>query len=309
MDIPQKYNVQTPNELHQWMEKGKIFYLIDTLTHSHFQKVRLPGARNACVFEVTFIDQIKAITENKDIDIVVYGSSSRSYDAIRAAEKLEYEGFINVHVLDGGIAAWRLAGLLLEGDEVEEPDDPQTMVKPDDRLYRVDSDRSMIQWTGRNANTTHFGNIRIRNGELQSKDGVFTGIFNIDMNSIVNINLDGDELQPVLIAHLKSDDFFLTKVFPTATIEINQAKPVKDPFLTVPNYEINATLELRGLKVRQDFFATVARTPENGISAEAHFDIDRTKWGVIYGSARFFEHLGMHVVFDLISFQIRIVTD
>jgi hypothetical protein len=27
-----------------------------------------------------------------------------------------------------------------------------------------------------------------------------------------------------------------------------------------------------------------------------------------YGSARFFENLGMHLVFDLISFQVKIVT-
>ena len=53
--------------------------------------------------------------------------------------------------------------------------------------------------------------------------------------------------------------------------------------------------------------ATITKTPENGLAAEAHFDIDRTRWGVIYGSARFFEYLGMHLVFDLISFQVRII--
>jgi hypothetical protein len=36
--------------------------------------------------------------------------------------------------------------------------------------------------------------------------------------------------------------------------------------------------------------------------------MDRTRWNVIYGSTRFFEYLGMHKVFDLISFQIRIVS-
>jgi hypothetical protein len=47
---------------------------------------------------------------------------------------------------------------------------------------------------------------------------------------------------------------------------------------------------------------------EDGVFVlEAHFDIDRTRWHVIYGSTRFFEHLGMHKVFDLLSFQIRMV--
>ena len=53
--------------------------------------------------------------------------------------------------------------------------------------------------------------------------------------------------------------------------------------------------------------ATITRTPENGLAAEAHFDIDRPRWNIIYGSTRFFEHLGMHLVFDLISIQLRIL--
>jgi polyisoprenoid-binding protein YceI len=69
---------------------------------------------------------------------------------------------------------------------------------------------------------------------------------------------------------------------------------------------VHGALKLRGVTADLDFTATVNRTPENGLTAEAHFDIDRTRWKIIYGSARFFEHLGMHVVFDLISFQLRI---
>jgi hypothetical protein len=46
---------------------------------------------------------------------------------------------------------------------------------------------------------------------------------------------------------------------------------------------------------------------DGGFAAEAHFDIDRTRWGVIYGSARFFKRLGMHQVYDTISFEVRLV--
>jgi hypothetical protein len=67
-------------------------------------------------------------------------------------------------------------------------------------------------------------------------------------------------------------------------------------------------LELTGGSAGLDFQATVSVSAENLISAEAHFDVDRTRWNIIYGSSRFFEHLGMHLVFDLISFQIKIVT-
>jgi polyisoprenoid-binding protein YceI len=228
-------------------------------------------------------------------------------DAIKAAEKLENEGYKRINVLKGGIEAWRSDRLSVEGEAVDEPDDPQTLLKLEDRLFSVDTSKSIMKWTGRNTNSTHFGDIKIATGEIEVKDGNITGTFDIDMNTITNKDLEGDELQPVLIAHLKSDDFFLTKLFPKAKFNILSSKPVKKPFLTVPNYKIKGILNLRGVKVKQDFMATVTRTAENGLAAEAHFDIDRTKWNIIYGSTRFFEHLGMHLVFDLISIQIRII--
>ena len=302
-----KYKQLSPNKLYSWMKENKKFILIDTLINDHFCKTHLPNSINACVFEVTFIEQIKAITEDKDAEIVLYGSSSRSMDATKAAEKLEQEGYRQINVLQGGIEAWRFAGLALEGDTVDEPDDPQTLLKLKNGSYHVDTHQSIIEWTGRNPSTTHFGNIEIASGELVVKDGIITGKFEIDMNSITNVNLEGDESQPVLIAHLKSDDFFLTKLFPTAKFKILDSEPVKEPFLSVPNHLIKGTLELKGIKALQDFMATITKTSENGLAAEAHFDIDRTKWNIIYGSTRFFEHLGMHLVFDLISIQLRIV--
>ena len=68
------------------------------------------------------------------------------------------------------------------------------------------------------------------------------------------------------------------------------------------------SLELRGVRTEIRFPATASTLPGSEVVLEAHFDIDRTRWAVIYGSSRFFEHLGRHLVFDLISIQLRIVT-
>ena len=127
------------------------------------------------------------------------------------------------------------------------------------------------------------------------------------MNSIKNINLEGDELQPVLVSHLKSEDFFLVKAFPTAKFIISGGRLAEEPHLSSPNYEIDGTLDLRGVKADLSFPTTIASIDDNGLIAEAHFDVDRTRWNIIYGSTRFFERLGMHLVFDLISFQVKIV--
>jgi rhodanese-related sulfurtransferase len=302
-----KYQFLVPDELVERITNKESFILIDTLTGSHFEKVHLPGARSACVFEVTFLEQIEAIAESKRVPIVLYGSSGRSRDALTAAEKLQREGYENISVLKGGIEAWRARKLELQGDQ---PDmaDPETVLRLDDGKYSVDTDQSVIEWCGRNPNNKHFGTVGIKRGEIEVNAFVLSGVFDIDMDSIDNMNLKGDELHPVLTSHLKSDDFFFVKIFPSAVLTIKEGLPIKTPFLSIPNYELNATLDLRGVKADLAFQATVTKTEGGGMAAEAHFDIDRTRWGAVYGSARFFENLGMHLVFDLISFQVKILT-
>lgn len=304
-----KHNLLSPQELENLINKGNKLYLIHILGIEHFQLVHIPEAINACVYEITFVNQVEAITKDREATIVLYGSSSNSMDAVTAAEKLKQAGYNDIRILKGGIEAWCNAGNPLAGSDVNGYIDPCTRFNLKNRngTYKVDKEQSIIEWTGRNPNSTHTGRVQISGGEIVVKDGNFFGKFDIDMESITNFNLEGNELQQVLISHLKSDDFFLTKLYPNATFEILKASPFDKPFLSSPNFKVNGSLEILGLKLNQDFVATITETNPTGISAEAHFDIDRTRWGVIYGSTRFFEHLGMHLVFDLISFQIKII--
>ena len=126
------------------------------------------------------------------------------------------------------------------------------------------------------------------------------------MHSLKNLNLEGNEWQPVLIAHLKSDDFFFAGKFPAARFTIDSARKIGES-LSAPNFEVEGTLELRGVRNDMKFLATISNLPDGAITAEAHFDFDRTRWNIIYGSSRYFQHLGMHLVFDLISLRLRIV--
>ncbi len=295
-------------ELMERINNKDSLILIDTLPGVHFEKVHLPGARGACVFEVSFLEQVQAIAAGIKSEIILYGSSSRSMDALTAAEKLQREGYENVSILIGGLEAWRAMGYEIQGDY---PDmtDPETVLRLDDGKFRVDTGQSVIEWSGRNPNTKHFGTVGIKKGQVAVKNSIITGVFEIEMESIDNTNLKGDELHPVLVSHLKSDDFFFVKIFPTAVLTINQGRAVQTPFLSSPNYDFKATLELRGIKADLAFQATVTKTEDGGLAAEAHFDIDRTQWEVIYGSTRFFENLGMHLVFDLVSFQVKIIAD
>lgn len=307
METNDAINTLSPQEAFRMMNDGETVILIDTLPPDRYQSIHLPQAKNACVFEVAFIDHVTAIADDTRARIIVYGSSDKSFDAVTAAKKLRHHGYQHIHVLQGGLESWRSAGLPLEGLEIDRPCNPKTIVQLDDRSYTVDTEQSIIEWRGRNPNTTHFGTVKLAGGHLEITRGTMTGSLDIDMHSIENINLRGDSLQQVLLDHLKSDDFFLTALFPKARLVIESAQPVPEPFASIPNYAIAGTLELRGMKEPQEFMATVATDAHNTLTIESHFDIDRTRWGILYGSARFFEHLGMHMVFDLISVQLRIV--
>jgi len=303
------YKRISPHALKQEVESGKDPIIIDTLTKDHYTKVHIPNARNACVFEVTFLDQIAGIIPEKDDEIVVYGSSEKSMDAATAAEKLIRAGYSNVLALDGGLILWRESGYPLEGEQIRRLEAPEMEIRIEDGTYKVNTDESVLEWAGRKPNTRHYSTILLSGGEITIENKGISGSFEIDMASIKNINLEGNDLQPVLISHLKSDDFFFVKMFPRAFFNLKTARLMEKPNLSSPNFKVKGTLKLRGIKKELTFPATVNPLPEGGATVEAHFDIDRTRWGVIYGSSRFFEHLGMHLVFDLISFQLRLVVE
>ena len=54
------------------------------------------------------------------------------------------------------------------------------------------------------------------------------------------------------------------------------------------------------------FPATVV-AHDGGVVLEAHFELDRTRWGASYGSGRLYHRLGMHLVNDAVSLGVRLI--
>lgn len=306
METQGEYRVITSKELAGWLEERRDLVVVDTLPEEQYRRIHLSGAENACVYQVSFLERMASLVPDRGKTVVLYGSSERSLDALVAAEKLARAGYRNVFALAGGLRSWREMGGGVDGES------PETAVESpglhlENRLYRVDADESIIEWTGRNPNTRHFGTLRLSEGSISVHDGSFTGSFVLNMRSVVNKSLAGDPLKEVLEAHLASDDFFFVERFPTAQFTIESAKILEEPTLSSPNATVRGILDLHGLKNEVQFDATLNNLADGGMVAEAHFDIDRTRWDIVYGSSRFFEHLGMHLVFDPISIQLRIV--
>lgn len=281
--------------------------VIDVLSPEHFAERHIPGARNICLFYATFLDTLLEEVADKNMPILVYGSSLRTMDTAVTLEKLDRAGYGDVSYLVGGIDAWREAGYPLEGTAAGRQGDPETMVRIADGQYDIDPRSSEVEWMGRNLNSRHFGTVDIARGTIDSRKQRISGTVEIDMTTLHNKNLRGNELQPVLEKHLRSDDFFFTKLFPKAVFTLKNAECIEPGWLTAVNYHVTGELHLRGVAVGLEFDATVIPVADTSLVLQAHFDIDRTRWNIVYGSTRFFEHLGMHQVFDLISIQLRLV--
>lgn len=300
------FQTLTPGEMRQWMDSEREFVLIDSLPGEHFDKRHLPGARNACIYEVSFLQQVADLVPDRGKTIVICGADHLTRDAETAAAKLLQAGFVSVYVLKGGIEGWALAGYPLEGTEPHTTENHR-FLRLIEGEYRADPEESVIHWTGRNPKGKHHGTVNLSGGTLHIHTGRVEGEFEVDMRSLKNVDLEGDPLQPVLMAHLFSDDFFLVDAFPSARFTITQGNPAESPLLSSPNLDITGSLEMHGVVAPLQFRATFNHLPDGTLTAEAHFDLDRTRWGVIYGSSRYFDHLGMHLVFDLITIEIRLV--
>lgn len=267
--------------------------LIDILSDSSFAREHIEGAENFCVFEVVFLEKIQKAYPNKERSLCIYGWSDESGESARAHYLLTSAGYTHITILEGGLEKWKSDGKKIEeGEEIHQLDG----------VYIVDPTMSCIEWTGRNIGNKHVGTIMMRSGSLISDKGILqSGTIVLDMTTIANMDLD-DAYKPQLEGHLKSDDFFSVNTFSEAVLEIVEAEKLES-IASVPNYLIKAHLTVKGIKQNIDFLAFV-HEKEDKIVINAHFDIDRTRWGVTYGSEQFFSRMGIHIVDDMISFDL-----
>lgn len=273
--------------------------VIDVLPKEHFSTTHLPGAHNACVYEMTFLDQVRAIAP-PDETVVVYGASAATREATMAVLKLEAAGYKNVLEFPGGLVEWEAAGFPLERNDAS----PLPAVSG---RFHVDTDRSTIRWTGRNLFNHHEGTVQVAGGDLRFEDGVLREAwFSIDLNSLACRDLEDQNLNALLIRHLRSDDFFAVDTHKTAQFVVAEVVPVPDTTPGTPNYTLRGSLTLRGETHPFQFPAVIAPKSADEVVGQAQIAFDRTLWGAIYGSGKFFGFLGTHVVNDLVDLHLKL---
>jgi polyisoprenoid-binding protein YceI len=279
--------------------------VIDVLPDEVYEAAHLPGAKNACVFKVTFLDDIKQLAPDRSNLLVLYGSSSRDLACATAAEKLSAAGYTQLVGYQGGLQDWCAAGGPTEG----KPAAMKSTSTPTDGSHRIDIQKSRVEWVGRNLLSRHFGTLKLRSGEIEVRDArIDCGKFTVDMDSIENVDIEDSTMRKLLIAHLKSDDFFDVQRFPTAEFQLSKIITLEDAKPGNPNSEVCGTLTLRGMSNDIAFPAIIAPTPDGLLAVDAHLDVDRTRWNVRYASGKLYEKIGKHLVNDEISIGLKLVT-
>lgn len=275
--------------------------LVHLLPEEVFTACRIAGSCNACVYETAFLSKVADLAPDKSREIIVYGAGGSSHDAEAAVEKLEAAGYSKVFGFPGGIDAWREAGFESESDG------PLPSVPKLDGHYRVDTGRSVIRWTGRNLFNHHHGTVRLSGGELKLEKGELRGAsFVIDMNSIACEDLADETWNAMLIRHLRDADFFEIEKHPTAEFVATSAEPIVNATEGVPNHVLHGHFTLRGVPRPLNFPAVIASADGSEVTGQAQLQIDRTEYGSLYGSGKFFRFLGKHVVNDHIHLHVKI---
>ncbi len=292
-------NLLTASEIHPLVEAGAT--LVHVLPEEHFDGERLPGAVNACVYEMAFVAKVREVVPDRQSPVIVYGAGGGSLDSEAAAAKLVQDGYTNVHDFRGGLAEWKAEGRPVEGTGIDKspPDLHGT--------FAVDTGTSLVRWTGRNLFNFHHGTLRLAGGRLDLNHGALVSAqFVLDMNSIACDDLTDSTYNALLIRHLRDNDFFAVDRFPTAECVLSAADPLPESSPGTPNHRLRGTLTVRGVTQPLEIAAVVAAADDQHLTGQAQFEFDRTVFGSHYGSGRLFAFLGKHVVNDHVHVHVAL---
>lgn len=172
------------------------------------------------------------------------------------------------------------------------------------QILKLDKSGSTVKWmASKKIGSAHNGTITVKDGQIEMRDGnIVGGNIVIDMASIQNEDLKGSpDFQKKLVGHLSSADFFNVEKFPTSTFKITGAEKKSDT-----DWVIKGELTMIGQTQPVEVPAKIASS-ESGMTGEAKLKLDRTKWGLKYGSGNFFKELAADkIINDEIELDLKL---
>ena len=178
-----------------------------------------------------------------------------------------------------------------------------TIISFSQKRVEVNTDASNLTWVGSKLTSSHQGEINLKSGELEIKDGKLVGgRFIIDMTSITCTDLKPQEGGDKLVKHLKAEDFFGVDKHPESHLKITKAVSVNKE-----DYKIIADLTIKEITHSITFSANV-RIDNDAFLAKSIIKFDRTKWDIKYKSSSFFD-VGDKMILDEIELQLFLLSE
>lgn len=167
-----------------------------------------------------------------------------------------------------------------------------------DGAYNANIESSVIRWRGeRVIGSSHEGTVALQSGRFSVAEGDLSGgEFVIAMTSIKS-----DENNERLESHLKNEDFFQVDAYPEAKLVITNVIKQEEAFV----YAVSADLTIKDTTAPVTFIAKLSES-DGLIRVQADLSIDRTIWGIKYGSGKFFQDLGDAVIKDEMQLSVDI---
>ena len=170
-------------------------------------------------------------------------------------------------------------------------------------LNNVDIAASVLNWEGSKPTGSHNGTVALKSGGLLVEAGTLTqGVFVVDMNTITNTDMAGSEGAAKIEGHLKASDFFDVAVYPTAKFVITSVVDTEGKLAVTGNLTIKNTTKSITIP------ATIATTDGITTFKSETFTIDRTDFGVVYASKKFYAALKDKFINDLMEMSFSVVT-
>jgi polyisoprenoid-binding protein YceI len=176
--------------------------------------------------------------------------------------------------------------------------------------YAVDPAQSRFEWAGKKPLIDGYvdsGTIGVSEGAITVGESEASGSFTLDMNTLhVGLTAKKPGQEGALEGHLKGKGWFDVAAYPTAKFVITKVEPTAGSATTF-EYAVTGDLTIKGITHEISFPARIFQTSDGLLHANAQTEIDRTEWGLTFGSGNFFDSLGDNLIADEVALSFSIV--
>jgi polyisoprenoid-binding protein YceI len=175
-----------------------------------------------------------------------------------------------------------------------------------DGTYQLIASSSQMSWEGRKTlilNYTDKGSVGLKSGTAVVSGGkVARGEVVVDMTTIKTSSTGRGSGESMQERHIKGADFFDVEKYPTATFTFDSISTAS----ASGDLTVNGKLTIKGVTQPIVFLAKLLSSGDQLIM-QATVTLNRTHWGIKYGSGSFFKDLGDNVIDDMFTVSFSVV--